>query len=415
MRPCSRCAALLLACVLFSGASGSPMSEDYATGLVVGPTVRAPFLDDHYAVTLAILEDGAFALSGTTTIVTPNPQGGYPQFEVQLYGPTGSSLASFVPRPPATTGGVGSLGTKYLLTWQYFPDQTRASFLTASGGLQDTPFAWPDSQIEYYAAYYRYGAGPTYRFLPIVFYVAGQLGGEPNYQPILQVNGPDAVAIGPPLALAPRLDWVFLRDAAINGNGRFVVLYQRCPKPISASTCINVLQIFRGAGEEESPPLTSDYPFYTLGLNAAIENGGAILLEWSLPSYVNLNTPLFVRLLDPHGSPLTAPMRVTGPVIGPQAVRALENGDFVFTWQTETEDRAGNFSTGFHACYFDTAARQFRAPVLVAQDYLAAEGFHFEMNASGRGLVTWTTFENGIFTGHYKHLDVASSQAPAER
>jgi hypothetical protein len=224
------------------------------------------------------------------------------------------------------------------------------------------------------------------------------------------------MALGPPLSLAPRSDWVFFQDAAINGNGRFVVLYQRCAKPLTASTCVNALQIFRGAGEEESPALSGDYPFHTLGLNVAIEDGGTILLEWSLPSEVNPKTPLFVRLLGPHGLPLTPPLRVTDQVNGPQAVRALANGDFVFTWQTATEDQAGNFSIGFHASYFDAAARQFRAPVLVAQDYLAAEGFHFEMNPSGRGLVTWTTLEpNGIFTGHYKHLDVAGLQAPAAR
>jgi hypothetical protein len=113
-------------------------------------------------------------------------------------------------------GGLGSLGTHYLVTWQYFPDQTRASFLIESGGLQETSLAWPDSQIEYYAAYYRYGASPTYRFLPVVFYVAGQLGDEPNYQPILRVYGADAMALGPPLSLTPRSDWVFFQDAAIN-------------------------------------------------------------------------------------------------------------------------------------------------------------------------------------------------------
>jgi hypothetical protein len=393
----ARCGRLLVACVLLASTSGVAASADDGTGLVVGPTIRAPFLDDHFADGIAILDDGAFALFGTTTILTDN-QGFYLRFEVQLYSRTGDLLRSFVPKPAASTGGVGSLGERYFVSWQYFAEnKTRASFLDEQGALLEKQRNWPNSPIDFYSNYYRYGAGPTFRLLPIVFYVDGQFDGEPNFQVIVQVYGPDGVAFGPPLSLAPPSDWTFFQDAAINGMGRVVVLYQLC-RPLFTA-CVSALQVFRDVGVPESGILTDDTPSFNTVVG--IEDGGNFLLEWNTPTLVNNGAPLFVRLFDPHGLPLSPTLPVSeGPAV-PLVVRGLANGDFVFSWDTQAED--GRLS--FYACYFDSSAKRFLEPVLIVRDYLSADGFHFEMNHLGEGILAWTTLAaNGVFTGHYKRL-----------
>ena len=70
-------------------------------GIVLGPDTDLPFLADHYFVSVAVLEDGSFALGGTTTVEPDgNPQDGHPQFQVQAYSPEGAPLGEpFIPQP----------------------------------------------------------------------------------------------------------------------------------------------------------------------------------------------------------------------------------------------------------------------------------------------------------------------------
>jgi hypothetical protein len=391
----------LVALALAGAPAASAAQGDATAGLAVGPTIGAPFLDDHAFVGLAILDDGAFALVGSRTIPTETTAGGYQQFEVQLFTPDDTIVRTLVPYPPATWGGIGSLGNRYFLSWQYFPQATRAALVDRRGGM-DEPVPWLNSLIDYYGTFYRYGGGPAYHFLPITFRIAGQLGGEPNFQPLFQAFDSNASPLGPPLSLAPRSDWIFLYDAAINGRGRFVLLYQRCVIATFPASCYDALQVFRGAGVQETGEVTGDFPRLTLGVPlVAVENSGKFLMAW-VAALTDRSDPLFVRLFDPQGRPLTPPLKVTeGVNVGLAGVRSLANGSFVFTWIAYSADG----SQSFYASSFDAATGHFTAPVLVVHDFLSGEGFHFEMNQLGKGIVTWTTLNKRfVFTGHFKHL-----------
>ncbi len=97
---------LLLAWLMTLGVIPEALSAAPNT-VVVAPVLSVPFLSDHYYESDAVLDDGSFALSGTTTIVPPGTDG-YPQFEVQTFAPDGSPIGSpFVPEAgnPVDTGG----------------------------------------------------------------------------------------------------------------------------------------------------------------------------------------------------------------------------------------------------------------------------------------------------------------------
>ncbi len=93
--------------------------------IVVGPEMGNALLPVIFPANVAVLEDGSFAIGGTTIIPSTDgyPQDGHGQFVVQTYSPAGNPLgAPFMPEltanPPADNGGIGSLGDHYFVSWQ---------------------------------------------------------------------------------------------------------------------------------------------------------------------------------------------------------------------------------------------------------------------------------------------------------
>jgi hypothetical protein len=374
---------------------------------VLGADTGAPFLADHYGINLAVLDDGSFAVSGTTTVAAEDPSQEYPQFEIAAYSPLGERLATFVPRPPADTGSIGSLGERYFVTWQHFVEgRTRAARLNGEG-MQDGPsVGWPNSNVEFYSQYYRYGSGPLWRFVPITYSTGGvdPIFGGPVLIPVVQVYAPTGVPLGPALRLAPDDEEIVVHDLAMSGRGHFVVLFQHCAGGPSVPCPIG-LQVFEGAGEPEGSFSSLGVPQFVVGdVTAAIQENGRVLMAW-VNQGANGLTRLLVRWFSFHGVPLSQPFSVVeSRLVLQERVRAIDNGQFVVTWA----NAEANGLQSFFAALCESASLSCSAAVAIAPHQQVAEGFQFEMNHSGRGLATWGTYDStGKFTGHLVTISVS--------
>jgi len=382
-----------------------------SAAITVAPPLDVPFLSNHYFQSVAVLEDGSFALSGATLYPIPD-EDGHTQFEVQAYAPDGSPIGvKYSPQPafPSDTGGIGSLGDRYFVSWQHYAAKgSRATFLSREGVVLAPPFSWPNSEMPSYQLYYRYGPGPRWRFLPIVFHFKGGDQLE-NLQPSVQVHGPDAQPLGPPIALASHASRTYEIDMAMNGDGRFVVVYQRCPKSFPVRPCLTGLQVFDGSGQAQTEFLT--HGVKQDSLVAGIAPAGQILLFWS--SGTDPKAALFFAgLFDKDGSPITRSLlvrRVPLPGGFIQQVHALSGGSFLLSWIEINQDG----TTSFFLSEFDPATRRVSPPTMVATDQLAADGYRFEITGSGKGVVAWTSFAGDVFTGHARLITAHEATAAA--
>jgi len=419
---------LLLGTMVASGiVNAVPQTARADATIGFGPTLNVPFLADHYFQHVAVLSDGSFALSGTTTTVLPDGEG-HPQFEVQTYDADGAALGGpFIPDEGQTvdTGGPVPLGDHYFVSWQHYVAKTSAAtFLSRAGDPLGAPFSWPNSDIEDYNFYYAFSGAPTHRFLPVMYY---QDGVDPFdnivRQPNLQVYGADAKPIGPPVALSSGPSRIYIEYMAINGNGRFVVLYQRCAKSFSpVRPCPLGFQVFEGAGQPQTPLLTRDVAqaegaqgLRDGGVAVGIAPGGEFLLFWAIPVKPHLYG-LFLQLFDNLGSPLTDPIQLAqAPPAGflEEQVRGLADGTFALTWSVAEPSNAISIYIG----RFDPTTLQASQPLLITSDFLAAENHHFDVNDSGQGILTWTTYhpENpDPFAGHAKRITFRPYRVPKQ-
>lgn len=409
---------LCLVCALALGALCAVAAASAGDGaghpsFVVGPDTDTPFVADHYGLNVAILDDGSFALAGTTTVITPDPSQGYPQFETATYSPAGQRLASFVPRPPADTGSIGSLGEQYFVTWQRFPEgliakgHTLATVLN-DRGTQDGPRVhWPNSDVEFYYQYYRYGSGPRWRFVPVRYETRGvDRFGEPIQVPVVQVYTQAGVPLGPPVRLAPVDELINIEDLAMSGRGHVAVIYQHCA--IDALVCPAGLKVFEGAGEPEVSFSTLDVPQLVLGvITTAIQDTGRLLMAWVRPE-ANGRSRLWVRLFSFQGASVSSPLSVAeSRLIFQGQVRAIANDRFVVSWGNDD----GNGLVSFFAALCESPSLSCSAPVTIALHQQAPNGFQFEMNHLGRGLATWATQDStGAFSGHMVTVNAGVEQ-----
>lgn len=368
-------------------------------------------------VSLAILEDGSFALAG-----------GYP-FQVQVFSPAGVPLGKpYVPSPGKPYGGLGSLGRRYFVSWQrpvYHPlPTTDATFLGSGGEVLARPFRWPDSEIEDYGRYYRYGSPPDEAFLAVTYHQDGlDYLQNPIWVPTLQVYDEDAQPVGHHATIAKAgQDWaLWLFDAAINGQGRFAILslQNSCPprtagcpaaprqtEDATELECIYGMQSFSAAGHALSPLLTEGLRPFTGGCNSssgpallAMDPLGSILVLGQISSRDRVNQ--VGRLFDRDGTPGSPVMLLPGSRTGlvPFKLRAIGAGHFAFVSLRVNDD--GSTSILLSDFHIGTG---FSEPIEVSQVTVPGatleRGPLFEITASGRGLVAWATVDDaGAFHG----------------
>jgi hypothetical protein len=370
-----------------------------AAGVVVGPEMDMPFVAESNFPSLAVLDDGSFAVAGS------------PPFRVQAYSRTGQPLGRPV-ETPGTYGGVGPLGDRYFVSWQLLsagtaPPATKGSFLSRAGQLLARPFAWPNSPIENYHQYYRYGGGPDHAFVPVLYRQAGvdQLD-NPIWVPTVVEHGGNAMPVGHAAHLAMAApDWQLgISDLAINGEGEFVVATGQCPPgDTQPGPCISGIQFFAPSGQPRSRLITDKLLPY-VGADGsltgppilAIDPQGEVAALWETGIGTNAQT-LVVRLFDLDGTLLSELPRFAelaypdGFAIA--IIRAVGNAHIALLWG----DLHQNTTT--------IELADSRAGAAVAEPVTLGSGviqdILFAVNRSGHGVVTWRSIDpSGLFHGH---------------
>lgn len=409
----------ILAAVLAITASGRPGAAQVK--IAAGPDVGNAFLPTIWPVTVAVLEDGSFAFAGTTS-VSPDgyPQDGHAQFIVQTYSPDASPAGGFfMPQPhanpPADNGDIGSLGDHYFVSWQRYLLQTsRATMLSKEGQVIATPFRWPNSDIELNSVFQRYGHAPAWDFLPSFYYDAGKIPitGDSFSQATVQAYSAAAVPIGRPAAVRPDSGWAFIDDLAINGDGTYVVVSQRCAA--NFSSCVEGVQVFTADGEPLVPFSTAGMPttFYGGTMVVALAPGGDFLLVWGTKT-----GGLSARLFDRQGRPLTTEVQIAQEPQGAYgfsqvAVRRKGNNFVLFWGLDKTDDSYDSYlsilSSSVHYLVPPTLiTHSYHRPTPSGSNNILPAGYTFEMNDAGHGVLAWSTFdENYNYTGHLRLITV---------
>jgi hypothetical protein len=388
--------------------------------IVAQPEIEVPFLAGHGFASLAVLEDGRFALSGTRLIPSPDeyPDHAYLQFEVQTYSREGIPLGNpFVPQPahPADNGMVGSLGDRYFVAWQHFlAKASRATRISGSGEIVGKAFPWLNSEVYFFGSYYRYGGSPTWKFLPVTYRLEGVdwLGNDIRV-PLLQVYDRNAKPIGS-AAKVTRQGWVvYIDDIAMSADGRFVVASDQCPNIFNPPlrSCERVFQVFDASGRALTARLTEGGPQLPNRDGsgdgpavAAMDPAGGIALGWEKADLTNTQT-LVVRLFDSSGAPTSVLTTVTQTTL-PEASGllrpiALGDGHYAIPWVVVHPDGIWTL----HMAELHSRNRLSR-PVTIASGRVA-DGFQIALNGAGQGVVTWTTLDsNHVFTGHLRLIAV---------
>jgi len=359
------------------------------------PTIDLPWMqEDFSAVTAAVLADGSFAIASIETVqITPQEYAA--SLKAQFFRATGGAQTrplTLIRPDAATYAGVGSLGTRYFLVWQAY-QRAQAAFYSQQGTLIGRPFNWPYSDIADFAAYYRFGNAPRWRFLPITYDFAGlDADHNPLYRDLLRAAKPNGQLLGPSVELP------YVEDAAINGSGRFVVLSHRCSAVDPNLSCVRGMQMFDGAVTPRTRFLTADVAqdvgpggVVNGSFRAAIGPQGQVLLTWFTDQ--NGPVPRFVaRLYDQHGSPASDEVQVVTPAVPDlspnRGVKALDDGSFVLSWLLYS--RVDNTSK-LVVDRFDPQTRTFEEPVVLAEGPIV--GALLELNGAGKGVVVWQTQE----------------------
>jgi hypothetical protein len=388
-----------------------------AAAISAGPTIDVPWMqsvNDFADVTAAMLTDGSFAIAGTETL-QPTPQQLTIRLQAQFFRATGApQTRPVVLQPPGGVGsaGVGSVGSRYFLAWEGHGG-ARAAFYSQQGVLLGQPFSWPFSDIPDFAAHYRFGDAPLWRFLPITFVSAGLFEGAPYYRTFLRAAKPNGRLLGSPVELAPQA-LTFFEDAAINGSGRFVVVSDQCSLADPSLPCVRGMQMFDDAVTPRTPFISADVAQDTgpggvgnSSFSAAIGPQGQVLLTWFTDE--QLPVPRYVaRLYGQDGAPASDEVEVVTPAVpnlSPiRGAKALDDGSFVLAWLLYTQ--VDHVATLF-VDRFDPQTKTFEEPVVLAEGAMA--GALLELNGAGKGVVVWQTEElnaDGSVVAKAGHLRV---------
>jgi hypothetical protein len=353
----------------------------------------------HDEGTLAVLDDGSFALGRRTYSVG---------FELLVYGPDGTLLATPVvaiaPRTGGITGGVGPFGDRFFVTWS-FPASRKAyaAFYSRQGELLGQAFRWPYSDTLRPFLSFHYARGPRGRVLPFFSFQFGlDRFGYPDYASWSRVFGPEGKFLGKTVKLLTDRHVLRVEDAALNEEGRFVVAFQRCPRdPFSHQPCTRGLQRFDGAWRPRSPlrsdglpPVTDRFGSVSLGLART----GDFLAGWveAFGSPPDFEVRVFARIFRRDGSPAGQVLRLNGPgsqSSGQLRVRATHARTFVVGWL----DSPG-LETDVYLREVDGRTGRAGERILIASVGSPPDAasrlyaFELELNSSGRGVVWYGDF-----------------------
>jgi hypothetical protein len=375
---------------------------------------------------LAVLEDGSFAVAGVEVIETPR-QPSMARLLVQFFAANGEPKNQPLVVDEATdqgfSGRVGSLGNRYLVTWQRFAEhKTLAAFYDQAGTPSTEPFPWTNPEVFSDNNAYLFGPGQGYRILSSTFHQVGVDWLEvPVFQPLLQVFDKEAHALGPPVALGPSRRRTYIYDIAVNGSGRFVVLEDQCLGSFSKLPrhCFNGVQVFDKGGRPRTGLLTQDIPQSLAGRgrvnslgSVAIDAAGNFLLLWIYDA-LGRTQHLVARLYDRDGRPLSGVISVRDATsFGLTRPWSLPGGEFlvpsvVFTGPHDL--------TSLYLQELKTSSQRLLPPVLVTND-IDDEILLLELNSSGHGVVAWITADaqGDRSGGFFKLLSVGGGAARAE-
>ena len=383
--------------------------------ILVGPEIDLPFLAGSNFPSLALLDDGSFAIAGCQFV------------QVQAYSRNGLPAGTpFLAEPISLYGGVGSLGNRYFLSWQHLSPKTgagttKAAILSRGGEPLAGPFAWPNSEIEDYFLYYRFGGSPDHAFVPVFYHQDGvDRLDDPIWVPSLLEYGQNAMATGHLAPLAKfQPDWqIYIDDVAVNGEGRIVVLSDQCPVNATLpQQCVRGLQIFGPSGRALSPLLTDGIP-QTVDSDGSLigpaglglDPKGELLVLWGIGLS---NFTIVAQLFDREGRAISGLLPATqlDGDVGLFKVRPISDGHFALAWLVLHEDGTETIKVAeFHT------ATGFSEPVAIGRGVFPGgfEELLFSVNASGHGVVAWRTIdENLFFHGHAKLITFNRGAAPA--
>jgi hypothetical protein len=353
---------------------------------------------DFSAGSVALLADGSFA-------VTTNNYD-LPADEVQFFDAAGALVSTrllvdyLAYRGYAT---VGSLGTSYLtVAQQYRGPYPQSANHHAYAQLYDSDglplgkqFLWSNSVIANFGQYYRFGSAPRWEFLPITYALAPNLvDNNPNYLSSLRIAEPNRVRTEPPLSLGPPVA-IQIEDAAINGDGRFVVVS-------IAQSGQRGLQVFSRGGKPITPFLVAEVPQTPFSVQTAINAQGQVL-----SSFVDSSGHDAVRLYDEHGSPASTPIELAsgpGPSYRTLDMRGLDDGSFVVGWRALP---AGG-GEAFVVARFDSQGRRFDAPLVIATAPFSFVRAVLRLNGDGTGVFVWQSESGplGPYSAHARRITV---------
>lgn len=367
-------------------------SRTASATITLGPPIEVPtpLLGPPDAASLAVLEDGSFALGRRT---------GERRFEVLFFTPDGTRSGEPVTifasgQGNSVYGGVGAFGDRFFVTWQvYRSGKAHAAFYSREGEPLGRPFRWPYSDTIYSHWFFHYARGPRGRILP---FFASELGqdrfGFTTYTFGSRVFGPEARFLGRPVVLMTDRHVLRVEDAALNEEGRFVVAFLRCPRnPRSRQPCTLGEQIFDGAWRPRSPLLSEGYPRDHRRINevgVALARTGDHLLAWveRFGPFPDHEARLFARIFRRDGSPAGRVLRLNGPGIygvDSPRVRVTNDRTFVIAFAESLDGFRGE--RRLHEV--DGRTGKLGEPILVASEPPNPYAFEFELNSTGRGVV----------------------------
>jgi hypothetical protein len=388
---CELWTAVVVCCAAWLGGSSA------AAAISAGPVVSMPFMVEHYYVSAAVLDDGSFALAGTTVVADSSPQGSHPQFEVEFFSATGRALPDrLVPQPVGDEGGIGSLGDHYFVSWRRtLAERSFADLVGGDGVPLASASPWLNSQADFYQQFYRYGAGPAHAFLPVTFRSEGAtLFGDAIETPMVIAYNASARPLGHAAGLASGL----LDDAGIDGGGRIITVESRCPgSATSWEQCARGIQIFRPFGGLETSWLTDGVPAWldargnaTSHAEVAAAQDGSFLVVWAAGVFTD--TPsILARLFQVDGAPASEVMQVAqrSPSnlggYGGLMTLGLQDGHFALSWVASTSANATEISV------VELSETRVSPTLTVAAS--SAGTYVLSLNPTGHGILAWISVD----------------------
>jgi hypothetical protein len=385
-----------------ASAPGTPVTPPPVTGVTLGPPIEVPWLNGFQSpTTVAVLEDGSFAIATIDSFLVSDTQGATAA-AAQFFRPNGApqTQPEILVQPPAVVAsfGIGSVGDRYFVVLGG-AKRTYARFYSEEGTPTGSSIRWPNADFEYF------GSAPLWRLLSLTHHVTGY--GQDNiplYTVFAQVADANGLLRGVPVELPVPASEVPVQSAAINGKGRFVVVEQPC-----TPLCTVRMQIFDSAVHPLTPQLSDGVPqsegpggVINSEVLAAINNMGQVLLVWRTHLELPIGEQLVARLFGEAGAPSQAPIQLWLPqpslALGFVAQPiAMDDGGFLIAWGVQSPDLT---QTVFMA-RLDTKTMTVDKPVVLAEGVLLGDWL-VSASGSGRGVFVWQTLfpdsaPNGAF------------------